>query len=308
MGDDDRLPIEQLERLAPEIDVAGGRARFEGERERRRVRRRAWGSAAAALVLITGAGAIVVTRNDDPSIPVDTDGAIVDFSAQPAQFELMPDATIRRDEAERVMARLRGVSGAREVFFVDPFTVGSVVNAGSTLEVGMLADSIPANWFQVVVEPGVDLSRAEREIQDALPSATVRGPHARQNVGDQIGEFIGAACAATPLDVELYVALEVSPDQVAALDAALRSDPAVLSIDYLDADEAYAKFMAIFADQPEVTEGILPSDLPTSYVVTLRPGADVPAFEAAAEKLDHVDKVLAPFPCAELEELGITGT
>ncbi len=61
--------------------------------------------------------------------------------------------------------------------------------------------------------------------------------------------------------------------QIDAVGRSLDQTPQVKSKRYLDHDAAFAEFKEVFADKPELTNGIAPADVPTSYKVTLKDGS-----------------------------------
>lgn len=72
----------------------------------------------------------------------------------------------------------------------------------------------------------------------------------------------------------------------------LRGQPGVVKVEYESQDQAWTKFQRTFADQPRVTEGMGPDDLPDSYRVTLAPWADVATLKNIMGAVPGVDQVV----------------
>jgi len=63
---------------------------------------------------------------------------------------------------------------------------------------------------------------------------------------------------------------EVSPEQDAAVEAALEDSPQVDSYTYIDKEQAYEEFQDLFADTPGMVDSVTPEILPPSYRVVPR--------------------------------------
>ncbi len=104
------------------------------------------------------------------------------------------------------------------------------------------------------------------------------------------------------IEFDVYMNVDATQTQIDAVDAqmlAAQRDGLVSDFRYLDRDETFATFNEIFKDRPEVTEGILPEDLPTSFRAQL---ADAEFAGEAADLFEArpgVDKVLSPEKVAE---------
>jgi FtsX extracellular domain len=92
-------------------------------------------------------------------------------------------------------------------------------------------------------------------------------------------------------DVRIYLEAEATPAQVAALQAALLADPAVVTLTYSDDDAAYAQFRCYFAGQPDLLESVHPSDLPRVFGVDVIGGAT--AARTLFDRFEHTAGVKA---------------
>ena len=73
--------------------------------------------------------------------------------------------------------------------------------------------------------------------------------------------------AARPLDVEqtdaeVFLEVDATPRQIAAVQRALDRDPTVKAFSYLDQDATYKEFSRIFADNRDLVETVPASSLP----------------------------------------------
>ncbi|HEY7225780.1 MAG TPA: permease-like cell division protein FtsX [Micromonosporaceae bacterium] len=75
-----------------------------------------------------------------------------------------------------------------------------------------------------------------------------------------------------------------TPEQKAAIENALASDPLVSQYWFEDKTEAYRKFSILFASTPDLVELTKSEDLPESYRVKLKDPSTVPQFEAKYEQ------------------------
>ncbi|MDF5755938.1 permease-like cell division protein FtsX [Spongiactinospora sp. TRM90649] len=65
-----------------------------------------------------------------------------------------------------------------------------------------------------------------------------------------------------------------TPEEVEALEAALRALPQVREVAYQSKEEAYAQFRAVYSGEPDLADAVRVSDMPRSFNVWMRPGVD----------------------------------
>src|SRR5262245_36618206 len=61
-----------------------------------------------------------------------------------------------------------------------------------------------------------------------------------------------------------------TPEQVGAVDKALKDSPEVEKLTYVDQKQAFEEFRSLFANQPELIDTVTPDILPPSYRVVPR--------------------------------------
>jgi cell division protein FtsX len=105
---------------------------------------------------------------------------------------------------------------------------------------------------------------------------------------------LSATFGATRTDPEIFMKVDATDAQIAAVRQALATNPDVASFQFLDHDQAYAKFKHIYRDQPGLIAKTTPNDLPESFVVTLKDPSMGAALQAVFELLDGVDTVVLP--------------
>jgi cell division transport system permease protein len=71
------------------------------------------------------------------------------------------------------------------------------------------------------------------------------------------------------IEVAIFLKPEITDDQRASLEGALKSDPLVREVIYESKDEAFKKFQSMFADVPAVVDAVKPGQLPESFRVGL---------------------------------------
>jgi cell division protein FtsX len=92
--------------------------------------------------------------------------------------------------------------------------------------------------------------------------------------------------------VEVYMALNATPQQIDSVRATVSKTPGVVSFTFLNEDDAYVEFKRIFAATPELYKNIGPSDLPTSFQLHLARTVDDAPLVSSFERRRGVDKVL----------------
>ncbi|MDG4833063.1 permease-like cell division protein FtsX [Solwaraspora sp. WMMD1047] len=71
------------------------------------------------------------------------------------------------------------------------------------------------------------------------------------------------------IEVSIFLDGEVSEEQRAGLDAALKSDPLVRDVIYESKDDAYTRFKEMWQDAPDLVNAVNPDQLPESFRVRL---------------------------------------
>ena len=82
-------------------------------------------------------------------------------------------------------------------------------------------------------------------------------------------------------DVSIFLTDTVTQSQRAALDTALRAEPAVRDLRFESREEAYANFVKLWKSSPDFVKSVGPESLPESFRLTL---ADRGAYPALAAK------------------------
>lgn len=94
------------------------------------------------------------------------------------------------------------------------------------------------------------------------------------------------------IELEIFMKVGASADNVAAVRANLAKDPNVKSFTYLNQDEAYKIFKNDFADQPALVESTKPSDLPESFRVAPKQAELTADVDSAYKNQPDVDTVI----------------
>ena len=123
----------------------------------------------------------------------------------------------------------------------------------------------------------------------AQPESDRAGRADPRLVAAELDECLGTDRPDRSATVIVWLVPEASDDEVAAMDALLIADPDVEAFEYVDREQTYLDFEKHFEDQPEVVDLVEPEQLPTSFVVTLVPGAATGPFEERVEVQPGVD-------------------
>ncbi len=121
-------------------------------------------------------------------------------------------------------------------------------------------------------------------------AAAIGGRAAPNRAGgpSESGEAVGADAA--PVEIVLWLDVNVTAAQVDELVGTLEADGRAESIDYVDRDATYQDFLRAFVDEPELTALVDPDQLPTSFLVTV-PGAEAAEFLRWAATLPHLNGI-----------------
>jgi hypothetical protein len=90
-------------------------------------------------------------------------------------------------------------------------------------------------------------------------------------------------------DLRVWMDNRATPAQIAAVQATLLADPAVVSLVYSDQAAYYGQFRCYFGRQREILESVDPIDLPTQFGLDVVGGAA--AAQAVADEVEHAPGV-----------------
>jgi cell division protein FtsX len=138
------------------------------------------------------------------------------------------------------------------------------------------ADDLPTSFRVTFREPGGfrTLRRSLRGVagyDEALD---------RSHPGRETAKALAALCGPLEragtvfVDAEIFMDVDATPQQEAAVRAVLERAPEVRKFAYLDQQDAYRVFQRIFRDRPKLLADASPETLPTSFRVWFRSGAD----------------------------------
>jgi cell division protein FtsX len=100
-------------------------------------------------------------------------------------------------------------------------------------------------------------------------------------------------CSGTAPDAEVYMKVDASPEQIAAVQVALVNDPAVARLRSVSQQEAFSQFRCVFADRPDLLEATSAEALPPSFRLELKPGADPATLKDRYATVGGVDEVVS---------------
>lgn len=193
--------------------------------------------------------------------------------------------------------------------------VGVVTTPGTPKEVapGELDDP-DAIVYATGPSPSVDTVRAVLDGSEVVERYGVLEPCGNPVAGIELAEpqteSVGELQAALPADVsvmplklpadptqpesdvDVFLSLAATPDQIASVEQELRDSPAVAELRFVSQDDALEEFRRIFADDPDLLGQVSAADLPVSFRVDLADGADRQAFAGRFLGLAAVEDVM----------------
>jgi hypothetical protein len=147
-----------------------------------------------------------------------------------------------------------------------------------------------SQWCGALLFAGVVLAASCSSDDGGGPAATVDAREATPSTE-------GAPTTCVPrTDVVVILNPAISETSVQQIEQALRGLAAVDDVTYVDQQAAYEEFQQLYANQPELLQGVRPEALPTSFRVRLDDQASIEEVELAAQGLDGVGQVIRPEP------------
>lgn len=95
-------------------------------------------------------------------------------------------------------------------------------------------------------------------------------------------------------DLEVFLAVRASPQQIARVERAVRSSDLVRRYTFLDQQAAYGEFARIFVDNPELVSRTRASDLPASFRLDVVNGLAAGPLTRSLNRLSGVTEVTKP--------------
>jgi hypothetical protein len=90
----------------------------------------------------------------------------------------------------------------------------------------------------------------------------------------------------------VFLGVRATSDDRARIERLLMASPAVEWFCFRSKATAYQRFVAVFADAPDLIEATDPESLPESYVIRIGSPGDAPALEDTLRTLPGVDSVV----------------
>jgi hypothetical protein len=111
-------------------------------------------------------------------------------------------------------------------------------------------------------------------------------------------------------DLEVFMIVHATDDQVAAVRAALEASPDVARYAYLDRDTQYREFAEIFSCNPDLVHSVRPQDMPASFRVVAATPTAVAVLHDTFSAVPGVEEVQSPGgpPSTSHGECGATVT
>jgi cell division protein FtsX len=100
-------------------------------------------------------------------------------------------------------------------------------------------------------------------------------------------------CSGSAPDAEVYMKVDASREQIAAVQAELMNDPAVAQLRSVSQQEAFSQYRCLFADRPDLLRGASAETLPASFRLDLVPGTDPGTLNDRYSTVAGVDEVVS---------------
>jgi hypothetical protein len=132
-----------------------------------------------------------------------------------------------------------------------------------------------------------DVRAHSSHCDDGAPSPSSSSSAAQCSRRPEQGEAVTRACA----DMVIFMQAAAPQSAIEAVVVALRDDPVVEALTYLDQQTAQSEFSSIMSDQPNM---VTPADLPTSFHVLLKQGEGRDAARGRYLTMPGVREVVLP--------------
>lgn len=107
---------------------------------------------------------------------------------------------------------------------------------------------------------------------------------------------VNAACtwpvhrAAT--DVSIFLRTDITNQQRLDLNTTLQADPLVRSVRFESREQAYAKYMALWEDTPDLVQAVTADQMPESFRVKLAEPSQYTTFVAGLKNMRGIDEII----------------
>jgi cell division protein FtsX len=147
---------------------------------------------------------------------------------------------------------------------------------------------LPVSFHVTLAEPGRAAGfKADFEARAGVDEV-VETPPAQRVDPDRVRRCSGSAS-----DAQVYMKVDASPEQIAAVQVALSNDPAVARLNFVNQEEAFSQFKCVFADRPDLVESVTADALPASFRLELVPGTDPATLNDRYSTVEGVDEVIS---------------
>jgi cell division protein FtsX len=264
----------ELQHMADELESFHGDVLAVRRRQRRH--QLLVGVAAAVALVLTISGAVAVVNLGDNKVVVG------DAKKELSALRLRHVDVVVVPQSPDVQRRLEH---------------SSLVGAYADLPRGALYSALSGSDGQSKLVAAGDIHaaacRLQREEGFAVQAATIDNditePLRRELGGDaQVFDI----SEGNDTDVELFMTVGATPDQVARISRALNADTDVSRFVFFDHQAAYDEFKRIFKDQPSLIHGTTPDELPTSFRLYLNDPARADRPIARYQNRPGVDTVI----------------
>jgi cell division protein FtsX len=199
-------------------------------------------------------------------------------SASKAQISDVRGA-LRRSDAARHFAFVNPKEGLAEILRQAP---------DNTFLRDADPSDLPASFHVKLSEPGRAAGfKADFENRAGVDEVVETTPQQRLDP-DRV-----LRCSGSVPDAEVFMKVDASPEQIAAAQAALTNDPAVIQLRSVSQQEAFSQFRCLFADRPDLLEATSVEALPASFRLELKPGADPATLNDRYSTVGGVDEVIS---------------
>ncbi len=266
----------ELAELAQEVDPFIG----DVDAVHRHVTRRRMATAVVAAVVAVGAlgGIGVLAHSGRKHIHVARsakDVTLAELRAFDAAVVLPDGATA--DDATRVQAVLDNTPAVAQYTPLPAGTLAYDLLFHRTPDVAKLRTRVCAN--PSTMSFAVTLAHAVPDAMHELAAAV--------GIDATVQEF-----QSDVPDLEVFLKVQASTADTAALRARVESDPDVISVKFLDHNAAFEEFKKLFADQPLLIENETPAGLPESFQLNVRDGVPLESVASRLRDLVGVNQVI----------------
>jgi cell division transport system permease protein len=123
------------------------------------------------------------------------------------------------------------------------------------------------------------------------PTSETTPPVARAAMRMQVSAACTLGADRRATDALVFLRADITDQQRLDLDRALQSDPLLRSVRFQSQEQAYARFLEVYKDAPELMGGVKAEMLPESFIIKIAEPSKYPTFLAKFKDSRGVEEI-----------------